>query len=623
MTFRNRQHYKNYLSLSNLFFFICVLSISAFSQKAQDLYKRGLKEKSLEQKIAYLTQAIQADPTFTNAYYELGLAYKAKGELEQALLYLGKTLIANPPEVDTKLRFQVVYETGLIQRTLGQLVQARESFLAAKRLSSDSKKTLEILYLLGELYIDLGQIDKALSTFLEGYRLAPDDNRFQTKINQLRQEKQLYSIYAEGVKHLTLNRFAEAIAAFEKVLAIQSDFKDAQQKLAEAKEKLRTQKQIESKKDLEQLYTQGVEFMNRGQLEEASLRFQEILETNPNHQEAQNKISEVNSQQAPELAEDQPETATTELAQLYESALSNYQSGNWNEAIREFEQLLRINPSYRDAAERLSAAKTQLENQELETVKLRLYQSAQAAIQDKDWVAAVAYLEQLLNLAPGYRNTAELLSHAKKFVKATPEINGEDELYEKGIHYLQEENFLEAIIAFEKVTLIDPDYKNVRALLAEAKGKLNSKTLPTANKVQSSSSFSLGYVVLGVGAFISLVFFIVIWLKPIFLADFYYKQKRWDKAALIYEKIWNKNHSNADVCLKLAQIYHQQKREDKSAIQVYENIIRMDLDTPIKGDISTIVAYHYLSEGNPDNEKIEILEKVLNNEINRIKSTKG
>lgn len=629
MDFGNWRHYTRILGVA--FFlgshFILFFETPGYAQKsASDFYKRAQRAGDLAQKIDLLTQAITVDPTFTNAYFQLGLAYKEKGDLERALVFLGRTLIANPQALNTELRFQVVYETGLIQRTQGKNAAARESLIAARDLADDPSKRAEIFLLLGQINTDLGKIDEAISNYLDGSRILPQDNRFQTRINQLKSERQWYEWYLEANKQLMLEHYREAIAAYEKILAQNPNFKDTRLKMEAAQTRLTAQKQAASREELDRLYTQGIEYQNRGLWLEASKAFQSILSNDPNHRAAAMHFDEVQTklQNAPPPAS-APVKPEQTIADLYQKALEKFRAQNWVEAIHDFQLILEIEPNYRDTRQKLSQAQTHLNNQGLEPAKQNLYHQAQAAFREKDWLGAINYLQRLLNLDANYLDAPILLKRAQTYLADTSRTDQLGQWYQRGIELMHQENWLEALIIFEKVALADPNYKNVQALLEEAQLRLKSKQSDTGHRAPvriaaTSWKTLLIWTTLGL---IGLALSIVVWLKPGWRADFYVRRNQLNQAAAIYEKILNRNHANADACLKLAQIYHQQKREDLQAVRIYENIIRMNLDTPIKSEISTMIAYHYLSQGNLEPEKIDLLEKVLNQEMKKMKSTKG
>lgn len=590
---------------------------------AEELYKDAQKASSTEEKINLLAKAIEADPTFIQAYLELGFSYKEKGDFQKALIHFRRTLVANPEKLTRIMRFQVVYETGAIQMSLGQLAQAKESFMAAERLTNDKISKSDIYFQLGEINTALNLIDDAVGNYSTGKILNPEDSRFDKKITKLRQEKQLYEFYLEGNKNLSQAHYAEAIAAFEKVVNLNPDFKDTIAKLEEARTKLNKEKELNSKQNLEQIYTEDQSFLEPGRESGADKKFQEILIDAPS------KNNESMSAQTPNVQQERKRgESNNNLEQFYRTAILNFNLQNWPIAIQNFELILNIDPNFRDVPTKLGVARQrfneQIEMEELETAKKQLYNAALEAIENKDWSTATERLQRLLNLAPNYREARILLEQAKFTLADSSNMDWKESLYTQGLAYVNQDNWLEARVAFEKIIVVDSNYKNVRSLLNESKAKLGNQTA-AASEINANPlvSKSLIYGLLILLIILALGGFGVFFFKPELLADFYYKRGNLERAAIVFEKILSKRRDNVHATRILALIYFHQKREDAQAIRVYENVISMDLDMPIKSDISTILAYHYLSNGDTDSQKVEILEKVLNQEINKIKSTKG
>jgi tetratricopeptide (TPR) repeat protein len=589
-----------------------LLAFVVWGQKdAQDLYSKAMKSKTPSERITLLTQAISVNPALTLAYFALGKAYKQQGDLAEAEKHLQRALIANPTGLDEKLRFEIIFEIGVIQRALGNLVRAHDSFLAAKQLTNDSKMLSEIFYNLGDLNLELEKIDDALTFFLEGKKLAPNDSRFTSRIDQIREERKLYEAYLEGNKHYSMQRYQEALAAYQRVLDLNPNFKDVQAKSTEIQQKLEEQRQLASRSKLEQLYVKGVDFLENSQLVNDNELIKETNATDSRSAEKEPKVT-------------RPEPETSELEAAYQRGMQQLNAGNWEAAISEFGKVSAADPAHRDVAQRLIYVQNKLQAERLNPAKQRLYAEAQAAMAQSDWNAAMAALDQLLSIEPGYKDAVTLLKQAQAAMDISVKDDWQQSNYEQGIQFMEQGNWQDARIALEKVVAVDSNYENVQNLLAETRARLKSKPDPVKVPGTRAAGWQwVGIILAGMGlALIGGVVTILI-IQPRMLGNFYFKRQQFNKAATVFEKIWRRNTGDPENNARLAEIYFRQKREDLQAIHVYESVILNDLNTPIKSEISTIVAYHYLSNGNTDAEKIEILEKVMHREINKIKATRG
>ncbi|MFQ5812498.1 MAG: hypothetical protein ACE5I2_04830 [Anaerolineae bacterium] len=186
--------------------------------------------------------------------------------------------------------------------------------------------------------------------------------------------------YAAGLAHLENGEYELAVAELELTLRLVSDYRDAGEKLSEAKAKLEVQetptvemhKQVatdlfsqaqafydEGKWDdvvlvLERLrtldpdyepeaveelffatyYDQGLELINEERLEEALRSLDKALELKPDHEDVLKQ---------------------RKLAALYLTAIS-YWGADWDKAITNFQELYGIEPEYMDVKQRLYAA---------------------------------------------------------------------------------------------------------------------------------------------------------------------------------------------------------------------------------------------------------------------------
>ncbi|MCB9420172.1 MAG: CHAT domain-containing protein [Ardenticatenaceae bacterium] len=93
------------------------------------------------------------------------------------------------------------------------------------------------------------------------------------------------------------------------------------------------------------------------------------------------------------------------LEQLYTDGLGAYWVEDWDKACRRFQKILDIKPGYGDTAVRLAAAQRQKKLQ-------ILYQQAQAA--GENWGAAISALEEIVADAPEYRDAQALLAAARQ-----------------------------------------------------------------------------------------------------------------------------------------------------------------------------------------------------------------
>jgi len=598
-------------------FFSCILSSDeAYAQgNAKASYKKGLKTDNIEQKISHFKRAIELDQTFTKAYFELGKALESTGALDEALMNLKRALMAKPSDLDDQLRFNIVHKIGAIQRKMGRLSEAKKSLSGATNLTSDSKIQADIYKELAEINKELGFIDEAIECYEKAGRLNPKEATTLTQsISSLQEKKQLYQSYNEGIKHLERERYQEAIAVLQKVVLADTNFKDARARLDEAQEKVN---QIQQTNEWEQLYKKGVGYLAEHNWNQAENSFRQLMEKKPDYKDTRKLLFEAQNASKENMKQ-------RNINRLYRQGIRHFRNRNWTKAIVAFEEIHKIEPDYLDVNQKLKQAQTQLENQGLEAVKLQYYTQGVDAYRIQDWENAIAIFERLVNIDPQYQDIQELLNKAKNAHAQQTDNNECAQLYQSGIDYMKQEDWINAAIAFEKVMMLNPEYEQVQAFLAEARVELKKKEkLTTKERVVTSDEQKINWLPIGLIAafiFIAISSFL---LAPPIRGKLYLRQGKYEKASRIYERLLGKDPGNPKLSLILADIYHNLEREDEKAVKVYEAVLKQNLDTPIKRDISAIVAYYYLSKGNAEEAKIDILEQALSGETIKLHSTKG
>ena len=139
---------------------------------------RFLKEERYEDAIALLLEVTQAAPQLTTAHIDLGIAYRAVGDLERAEASLERALELNS-------RHPVAYnELGIVYRKTGRFERARESYESALAVHPDFHYARRNLAILCDVYI------RDMSCALEHYELytqaVPEDEAAAMWVADLR-----------------------------------------------------------------------------------------------------------------------------------------------------------------------------------------------------------------------------------------------------------------------------------------------------------------------------------------------------------------------------------------------------------------------------------------------------
>ncbi len=159
------------------------------------------------------------------------------------------------------------------------------------------------------------------------------------------------------------------------------------------------------------------------------------------------------------------------LASLYEQAAKAQDAQDWDTVIALCEEIQAIDPSYKDVAAILQEAKRVKEAQEREERLATLYEEAEQHYRKGEWAQAVELYEQVLALEPGYRDVEAKLAEAQRQQHLADQ-------YAQALEHLQAERWQEAIAGFRTVLEVDPTYKDAAGLLARAQHEKERAGLP-------------------------------------------------------------------------------------------------------------------------------------------------
>jgi outer membrane protein assembly factor BamD (BamD/ComL family) len=168
------------------------------------------------------------------------------------------------------------------------------------------------------------------------------------------------------------------------------------------------------------------------------------------------------------------------LAGLYAEGLRLLDAGQPADAIRRFEAVQALSPGYRQTEGLLVRARQELDArraaEEREARLADLYGRATRALDADQWEAAQGYLEQIGQLAPGYRDADALAERARQALaekQAAERRRAEmNDLYERANSQLRLENWAETERLCRQILDLEPHYRDAETLLAKARNRL-------------------------------------------------------------------------------------------------------------------------------------------------------
>lgn len=141
-------------------------------------------------------------------------------------------------------------------------------------------------------------------------------------------------------------------------------------------------------------------------------------------------------------------------AEHYERGLAQVQQGQWEEAIANFESVLKLQPGSPGAAERLDQARHSIE-------LARLYEQGLAYFNKRAWKRAVEALEKVLELNATYKDASKRLAEVRR-------RSSLDVLYQEALDYESSGQWSEARSIYLEILRSTPDYRGVVVRLKRA-----------------------------------------------------------------------------------------------------------------------------------------------------------
>jgi len=581
---------RNYLML--FVFLLTAPNLLLSQSNALYWFNKGRDASSQTKKIEFYKKAIELQPNFIEAHFNLGRAYKNEGKLNEAEQYFKNALICNPTKLTNNLKQPIYYELGLVYEKLERLDEAEESLLGALNLINDSSQKAMVLYRLGQVNVSMKRYQQAISYFEEGKKTNPENKTsFETIIALAQAEEQLSKDYEEGLNLVSQNRYEQAISIFERIVNTNPSYKDAQKLLDESIAAWKIKKD-----DLEitQIYNQGVAHFKSGNWMDAIKAFEKVVQQKSDFEKAQEylKIAQQNFESS---------LKTKSLEQYYNEGIAAIEKHDYMSALVALEHVREIDPNYKEVISHIEQVKSKFENRDDNTTKLKYYNEGVLAFENERWDDALNAFTTLQAIDPNFKDVQYMIKNTREKLDDLAQSETIDIFYQRGLTNKQNEDWLNAIINFEKVKMINPDYKNVQALLSECNFKFKTKQDNFSETTESAGNkFSNTNQLLIIGIALTAIF-LPLWgfllFSPTARARFYLLQKRYDKARRIYENMINYNPDKVKLYISLANIYINENRKDEIAVRVFEKVIESNLSETLKRQLTPIVNKYYLERG--------------------------
>ncbi len=580
--------------------------------------RAGLTEKDLAKKIAAYEKALALDSSLVEAKFNLGLAYKKQQDYAAAEKWFVRAYAIKPEKLSAELKQQILFELGKIYKRQGKLRESEETLKNARTVPGDRATRSGIFFELGRNLYEQGRYEEALVELRDGRRLNDNVENFQNFIALV--EK------AQTSKRLQLA--AEEAMRQGNLEQAQSLVEELQRQDPEQNKPVKLAAQVDSLKKFETnqkiwtaLYEQAQRETAAGNLAAAITTYEALLQQNNAYKDAPAQLENLKQQLAAQQTQ-------AKLEEDYAAGTAALREKNWTAAILAFEKVLQTDENFRETRERLAEAERALKNESAENIVARYYVDGVDALNRNDLGSALAAFERVRRLNSRYRNTSELLAQIEQrlqqqtqTVAAPAPANGEviENLYQEALAARSQENWMQAVVALEKLQLLQPNYRDAITLLAESRAQL---LLAGKKPVEREPA---GYSLLSIGGALAVIVLLPLLgyavFSPTARARFHLLRGNLLAAAQIYEKILLRHPERVRLYPLLANLYLLMRRQDEPAMKIYKAILNLNIATQKREEINALVAQNYLTEGRTDSDAIAVLESALKAE--RLKHNQG
>ena len=537
------------------------------------------------------------------AMHWFNLGAKAKNQ-NQKINYYSEAIKLNPEFIEA------YYNLGYVYKKKNDFMNALNMFqkaLSADPSKLDSQQKLRITYELGMTFKKLNRFHDALRSLNEAKYLARS-----TEIRAV-------ILYELGRVYLVMGQFNRAITEFNEGLQFQNKKTSA---LNAALEKATELKNIENH------YVKGIDYYNDGKHEKSVEELTQVINLDPNYKDASTKLR--NSQKY--IAQ---ENITIEKGRNYSKGIGYMAVNNWENAITAFQQVVAVDPDYKDVSIKLAEAETKLNMSSVDNSIEQIYSQGLDEFNKGNWSEAATALKRVLEINPNYKQTSRFYRDAKtKLSTKNPvvkesrytqisndliqetqmelEKNSNENLlenyYAEGLNHFENGDWLKAMIFFEKVKQFDLNYKDVSEKIRLAQDNINNVKMANAaiqfEGLDTRKSGSLNWPFVGVIFSVLLIpTAIAIILMPTNRAKLQLLQGNYHKAAQIYEFILLKSPQKIKYYLPLANIYTMQNRNDDTAVKVYKVVQQLSIDPQVKEKINKLTQENMLNK--PERNNLE------------------
>jgi len=388
--------------------------------------------------LSYISREIlPAETMSSEKYFEQGLANYEAGNYKSAMENFSEALFLDPTNKQAKYYLEKAGRKFLEEVEARRESERKEILKRAKTVIAERKKKIKESYDKGRRHYKRSEFLKAGEAFNATLEIEPEHKeakkyleligkRLEEIVNKGEFETVGELYYAQGTVFYIKGEWGKAISQWENALKIDPSNKEISEFIKIAKKRRQEEESFEK---AEVLYRDGLAHYNKGKINEAIKQLEEVIKFNPQHRKAQELLAKVREKVTAMKKEEKERKLRETVEKRYFRGIDYYAEGQFNKAIKEWKEVLRIDPTHRGAKDYLKKA--------------------------RDKIARVNSREK------GKKGGARSAKEEKIEV-----------YYRQGINYYLAGGFKEAIRQWEEVLKMEPSHNGARGYIAKAKERL-------------------------------------------------------------------------------------------------------------------------------------------------------
>ncbi|MCS6983825.1 MAG: tetratricopeptide repeat protein [Leptospiraceae bacterium] len=337
-------------------------------------------------------------------------------------------------------------------------------------LDEEEQKIIDMHKDLARRYESEGKFGEAIYEWRQVLEINPADAEAEPNLDRIKKKvyDKVLAFHRQGLENYRQNDLLKAIDSFAEALKLNPEYEPSKNWLAKIKqelsqEELKERERIEKLQKAEVFYNRGLSYYGRKTYEEAIKEFDEALLLNPNHENAKKyRQMALEELEAERLGLKGLEAAKS----FYEKGMKNYNEEKFYEAKRDFAMALRAYPAFKEASEMIPRAEASLAQQ----IK-PFMNEALTNYRKRKFSAAVENFNMALKLDPENKEAKEYLEKIQNEKEGAIRFH-----FGEGQRAYNAKDYSKAIYHLNEVVFLDEGHLEANRLLAQARDKVRAET---------------------------------------------------------------------------------------------------------------------------------------------------